>query len=218
MRQLAPGLHVHERAQSFYGLEVGTRMTVVELPDGLLLYSPTNAPVDQVEALGTPRWLVAPNTFPRLYAGDWLDRGVEGWAPPALAEKRPDLDLLHLTAEGSPFGEDVLLVPLSCFELTQEVVLLHRSSRTLVVTDLVFNFDESAPAMTKAAMWAAGGYPGCRTTHLERLGMDRPAARRDLARLLELDFDRIVLCHGRVLETGGREALRAAFHWLDLEG
>ena len=43
---------------------------------------------------------------------------------------------------------------------------------------------------------------------------DRPAARASLERLLAEDFERIILCHGEVLEKGGREALRLAYGWL----
>jgi hypothetical protein len=32
--------------------------------------------------------------------------------------------------------------------------------------------------------------------------------------MLAWDFDRIVIAHGEVLESGGREALRAGYAWL----
>lgn len=218
LRSIAPGLHVHERAQSFCGLEVGARMTVLELEGGLLLHSPTDLDASEVDALGAPRWVLAPNLFHHLYVGPWLERGLEGWCAVGLDEKRSDLTFQGVVGEEcSPFGDEVLLVPLSCFSLSNEVVLLHRPSRTLVVTDLVFNFAPTAPWATRAAMWFIGGYPGCSTTALERFGMKRDAARADLTRILELDFDRIVPSHGEIVETGGPEALRAAFGWLDLE-
>jgi len=217
LRSIAPGVHVHERLQGFYGLEVGARMTVLTLDDGLLLYSPTDADPDAVSALGTPRWLLAPSKLHHLYAGPWMARGVEGWCAPGLPEKRPELSFAGVVSEASePFGDQVLLIPLSCFDFTNEVVLLHRPSRTLVVTDLVFNFGPTAPWLTRAAMACSGGYPGCRTTVIERVGMKRPAAREDLTRLLALDFDRLIPCHGEIIETGGREALRSAFSWLGL--
>ena len=40
---------------------------------------------------------------------------------------------------------------------------------------------------------------------------DRAALFRSLERLLALDFDRVIVGHGRILETGGRERLRASF-------
>jgi Domain of unknown function (DUF4336) len=43
MRELARNLWVVERPQRFYGLEVGTRMTVIRLAGGsLLLHSPVS--------------------------------------------------------------------------------------------------------------------------------------------------------------------------------
>ena len=217
LRPIAPNVQVHEMLQTFLGLEVGARMTVLALEGGLLLHSPTDADPEDLRSVGTPRWLLAPNKLHHLYVGPWLAEGVEGWCAPGLDEKRADLTFSGVvTEEVEPFGEEVLLIPLSCFSLTNEVVLLHRPSRTLVVTDLVFNFGPKAPWMTRALMRCSGGYPGCRTTVLERFGMNRPAARTDLERLLKLDFDRLIPSHGEIVESGGKAALRSAFSWLGL--
>ena len=97
-----------------------------------------------------------------------------------------------------------------------EVALLHRPSRTLVLTDLVFHLDAEAPWMTRAAIWSVGGYPGCQATLLERVFMKRQQAREDLQTLLDLDFDRLIMAHGRIIETGGKNALRNAYRWLGL--
>ena len=43
---------------------------------------------------------------------------------------------------------------------------------------------------------------------------DRPAVRQSLERILAWDFDRVVVAHGEVLESGGREALREGYRWL----
>jgi len=43
---------------------------------------------------------------------------------------------------------------------------------------------------------------------------DRPLAKRCMERILAWDFDRIVIAHGEVLETGGQEALRSSYAWL----
>lgn len=212
MRVLAPGVSVHEAPQTFAGLEVGARMTVLETAGGVLVHSPVD--VDPA-ALGlTPRWVVAPNKLHHLYVGRWAAAGVPVWAAPGLPEKRPDVAFAGVLDRGAPFGDDVGVFPLTCFPFANEVVLLHRPSRTLVVADLVFNFQPDAPWLTRAAMACLCGYPGCRTTLLERVGFDRPTARREIGALLGLDFDRLVLSHGAVIETGGKEALRGAMSWL----
>jgi hypothetical protein len=40
------------------------------------------------------------------------------------------------------------------------------------------------------------------------------AAKQALERILAWDFDRVVIAHGEVLESGGAEALRAGYAWL----
>ncbi|TNE90667.1 MAG: hypothetical protein EP330_07705 [Deltaproteobacteria bacterium] len=215
MRQIAEAVHVAEAPQRFYGLEVGARMTVLQLAGGLLVHSPIGVDPTSVAHLGELRWVLAPNRLHHLYAGAWIDAGAEGCCCPTLPEKRPDLRFdTVIDATGEPFGDEVLAVPLRCFPFTSEVLILHRPSRTLVVTDLVFHFGADAPWLTRAAMWCACGYPGCRTTTLERVGMHRKLAREELGALLELDFDRLVMSHGHVIDQGGKQALKQAFAWL----
>jgi hypothetical protein len=208
-------VHVAEAPQRFFGLEVGARMTVLDLGGDLLVHSPIAMDPAALEPLGRPRWVLAPNLFHHLYVGPWIDAGLEAWAAPGLPEKRPDLPFAGVVEPGTaPFGPDVVLLPLACFPMTREVVLLHRPSNTLVVTDLVFHFTSEAPWATRAGMRCIGGYPGCRTTLLERFGIDREIARRELEMLAEWDFDRLVMAHGEVIEAGGKSALLTAFDWL----
>lgn len=215
LRPLAPDVHVLEAPQTFFGLEMGARMTVLSLDGGLLVHAPLGVDPAVLSSLGEPRWVLAPNKLHHLYAGPWLEAGLEGWAAPGLPEKRPDL-AFHGTVgpDDQPFGPDVQLFPLACFPFSNEVVVYHRPSRTLVVTDLVFNLAPTMPLSTRAAMWCACGYPGCRTTLLEQALMKRDVARRELKALLALDFDRLIMSHGEVIETGGRQALAGAFRWL----
>lgn len=215
LREVAPGVHEVRARQRYMGLEVGARMTVLETRDGLLVHSPVGVDPGVVSRLGGPGRLLAPNLLHHLYVGPWIEAGWVAWAAPGLAAKRPDLTF-EGTIEGdaNPFGPDIGLLPMSCFAMTNEVAVLHRLSRTLVVTDLVFNLAPTMPWRTRAMMRALGGYPGCRVTLLERLGMDREAARRELGALETWDFDRLIMAHGEVIEEGGKEALLGAFGWL----
>lgn len=215
LHQVAPGVHCAPAPQSFFGLELGTRMTVLELSGGLLVHSPVALPPDTIDHLGTPRWVLAPNLFHHLHVGPWADAGLEAWGAAGLAKKRADVPFVGApTADAHPWGSDLRVHALSSFPLSNEVVLLHQPSRSLVVTDLVFHIQPDAPWGTRAAMAMIGGYPGVRTTALERFGMRRAAARRDLAEILSWDFDRVVLTHGAVVQTGGKDAIAEAFSWL----
>ncbi|MCA9566828.1 MAG: DUF4336 domain-containing protein [Myxococcales bacterium] len=215
MKELAGGIHTLAGPLRFLGLEVGARMTVLELDGGLLVHSPLGVEPETLAPLGEVRWVVAPNKLHHLFVGPWVARGAEGWAAAGLPQKRPDVAFTGvLEGDVQPFGSDVEVVPLTCFGLTNEVLLHHRPSRTLITTDLVFNVPPTAPWLTRAAFTCACAYPGCRTSLLERVAMDRGCARQDFARILDLDFDRLIMAHGEVVETGGKDALAAAFAWL----
>ena len=208
-------LKTFEAPQRFYGIEVGCRMTVIDIDGSLLLHSPIDVDSKTIEALGTPKWVLSPNRLHHLYAGPWLEKGLEGYAAPGLPKKRPDLDFDHVVEEQcEPFGDSVVLIPMRCFGYTSEVVLLHRPSRTLVVTDLVFNFSSDSPWLTRATMWSSFAYPGCRASLIERVGMKRSIAREEIGALLDLDFDRLIMSHGTIIEKGGKDELRGAYSWL----
>lgn len=218
MKQLAPDLHILDAPQRFLGLEVGARMTVMSLDGGLLVHSPVAVDPAVVAPLGTLRWVLAPNLLHHLHVGPWLRAGAEGWAAPGLAEKRPDLCFAGVIGEAPhPFGDQIELLATRCFPFANEVALLHRPSRTLVLTDLVFNFSAAAPWLTKAAMTCLCGYPGCRATALERVAMKRSVAREEISTLLSWDFDRLIMAHGEVIHTGGKQALAHAYRWLSVD-
>lgn len=215
LHEVAPGVHCATAPQPFLGLELGTRMTVLELSGGLLVHSPVARPPEDISHLGDPRWVLAPNLFHHLHVGPWAAAGLEAWGAVGLAEKRPDITFTGQPKGGAhPWGGDLRVHALTSFPLSNEVVLLHAPSRTLVATDLVFHIQPDAPWSTRAAMALIGGYPGVRTTALERFGMQRAAAREDLAEILSWDFDRVVMTHGTVVETGGKDAVASAFSWL----
>jgi hypothetical protein len=223
LRPLADDIWVVERPQRFLGLEVGTRMTVVRLEDGALwLHSPValdDGLRSAIESLGTPRFAVAPNRFHHLYVGDWVRAfpGIEVYAAPGLAAKRPDLPVTESLGDEAPEawrgGIDQCRVRGA--EIFNEVAFLHRSSKTLILTDLAFNVgDEGAPA-AKWLFRLMGRLGRFGPTFLEKLLIrDRAAAREDFEHILEWDFDRIVVAHGAVLESGGQAALREGYDWL----
>src|SRR5690554_3960745 len=140
-RQLTEGVHILDAPQRFMGLEVGARMTVLELDGGLFLHSPVACDPSLVEGIGAFCWVLAPNLLHHLYVGPCAAAGLEALAAPGLAEKRPDLRF-HKTI-GAPArlaGDDLELLPLTCIPMTIGVVGLQRPSRTLLVSELVFNF------------------------------------------------------------------------------
>jgi hypothetical protein len=223
LRQLAENLWVAERPQTFYGLAVGTRMTVIRLADRrLLLHSPVALDPGlrgELDAIGRVCFAVAPNRVHHLYAGDVATAypGTRLWVGPGLERKRPDLVFEAVLTDDAPAewrGEvDQIFFRGRPYE--NEVTFFHRASRTLILCDLAFNFGPSAAAPTRWLMKLLRSYGRLGPSTLDPwLIRDRAAARDSLERILAWDFDRVIVAHGDVLETGGHEILRRGYSWL----
>jgi hypothetical protein len=220
---LAQDLWVAERPQRFFGLEVGTRMTVIRLADGsLLLHSPIPLDPDlrrELDAIGPVRFAVAPNRVHHLYAGKVAEAypGTRLWVGPGLEKKRPDLVFEAVLGDEAPaeWKGQVDQVFFRGRPYENEVVFFQRASRTLILCDLAFNFGPRSAAPTRWLMRLIRSYGRFGPSKLDPLLIrDRRAARQSLERILGWDFDRVVIAHGDVLESGGHEALRQGYSWL----
>lgn len=198
-------------------------MTVVRLPGSeLLLHSPIAATADlvrEVKALGRVAYLVAPNRLHHLFIHEWQRACPEAttYVAPGLDSKRADLTIAGvLTDEPEPGWMDTVdQVLLGGFPFANEVVFFHRPSASLIATDLAFNLGPKSPPLTRVAMRLGGAYGRLSPTLLERmLVRDRTAFRHSLVRILEWPFERVVVAHGEVSETGGREELIRGYSWI----
>ena len=221
--ELDKDIWVADRPQRFYGLEVGTRMTVIRLADGsLLLHSPVSLDAElrrELDAIGRVRFVVAPNRVHHLYAGKVAEVYPESrlWIGPGLERKRPDLVFVAVLGDEAPaeWRDQVAQVHFRGRPYENEVVFFHRASRTLILCDLAFNFGPRAAAPTRLLMKLIRSYGRFGPSKLDPLLIrDRAAARQSMERILDWDFDRIVVAHGDVLESGGHELLRQGYSWL----
>ena len=223
LRQLAENLWVAERPQSFYGLPVGARMTVLRLAGGrLLLHSPVALDAElrgELDSIGRVCFAVAPNRLHHLHAGEIAQAYRESrlWVAPGLKRKRPDLVFEAVLNDEAPaeWRGEVDQVFFRGRPYENEVVFFHRASRTLMLCDLAFNFGPSAAIRTRLLMKLLRSYGRLGPSKLDPLLIrDRRAARESLEHILAWDFDRIIVAHGDVLESGGQEILRQGYSWL----
>jgi hypothetical protein len=223
LKLLAENIWVADRPQTFYGLPVGTRMTIIRLPgERLLLHSPVALESElraELDSIGRVSYVVAPNRVHHLYAGEVVKVYPEArlWVGPGLERKRPDLVFVGVLGDDAPaeWKDEVDQVFFRGRPYENEVVFFHRASRTLILCDLAFNFGPGAATSTRLLMKLLRSYGHFGPSKLDPLLIrDRDAARQSLERILDWDFDRVVVAHGEILESGGREALRVGYAWL----
>lgn len=203
------------------GFWMPTRMTVLRRASGgLVLHSPVGldeATAAAIDALGPVEVVVAPSLLHHLFVGQARSRwpGARLLGAPGLAAKRPDLSFDGVLGPGS-LGPDIGCLPVEGAPSVNEVLLLHRASRTLVVTDLVFNIRRPRGWLTPWVLRAVGAHERVGQSRAWRLVLvrDRGAFAASGRALLAEEFDRIVVAHGEVIEPESRGAFVEALSWM----
>lgn len=220
MKNLAENLWLLHYPLPIMGEYLGRNVTVVRLRSGELVVHSTGpfspADVAAISALGQPVCLVEALTMHDTFAkeGRAAFPGVPYYAPAGFSETVgfPTQDLAHPPAAWAGELEVLELAGKSAKAL--EYVFLHRPSRTLIVTDLVFNVTGEAPL--GARLFASVGVVGGAE---HDTGMPRPekfqvsdhaSFRRSVETLLAWDFERVIVGHGEVIEIGGKKRLGEA--------
>jgi glyoxylase-like metal-dependent hydrolase (beta-lactamase superfamily II) len=176
-----------------------------------------------LEAIGRPSWILVPNSLHYSDAGWYGDRYpsarvlVPAAARAKLFEKVRRIDGSLDEDWPEALRGELAVVPLAGTRIG-EVAFVHGPSRTLVLTDAAFHYkNHDLPWLARAFMHANGAYDrfGPSRIFTSFVVGDRGALRASIEALLEHEFDRVIVSHGRVLETGGKDAMRAAFAWLE---
>jgi len=203
-----------------------TRMTLIRLGDGgLFVHSPIPPDpqlIASVDALGPVRHLIASNSLHYWWIPDWTARYPEArvHAVPGLSRKakRP----LHVDAE---LGD--VPAPDWAHEIDQvlfkgdgfiEADFFHRPSGTVLLTDLIENFEPSRirrPWLRWLVRAAHAADPHGSAPYDMRLAFlrHRKSLRAGVRRMLSWDARRVILAHGRWYEHDGAAQLARAFAW-----
>jgi hypothetical protein len=205
-----------------------TRMTVIRLRDGSLwLHSPTawdEALSEALAEIGRVRFLVAPNRLHYWWIGDWKTRFPEArsYAAPGVRkdarERFQGFDAELLDEAPPEWGGEIAPMPLVGGYMT-ELEFFHRPTGTLVLTDMIENFELGRVTCRRLrALMRFGGVadPYGSTPRDLRLTFwgRRAAARRAVEEMLSWRPERVLLAHGRCYLANADAELRRAFRWL----
>jgi hypothetical protein len=236
LKPVGDGIWIVDGGISWMTLAVGlripfpTRMVVIALPSTKLLVwspiAPSDALRSEIDRLGTVSHLVSPNKLHYAQMAPWQQAYPEAtaWASPGVQERarshgiplRFDADLGDQPDAAWEGVLDQMLFRGSRF--LEEVVFFHRPSRTLILADLIENFE---PARLSASMRAithlvGASDPDGKATLNFRMTFvgNHRKARVSLARMLAWEPEKVVLAHGRWYEGNAAAELRRAFRWL----
>ncbi len=203
-----------------------TRMTVIRLGSGdLFLHSPTSlvpSLKSEIDALGPVRHLVSPNMIHNLHIGAWGAAYPEAikWASPGVrirVDYAFDRDLDE--APDPAWSEDVDQRIVRGSRVMDEVVFFHRPSRTLILTDLIENFDLShVPSRYQRLLVRMAGVAApdgqCPLDYRLTFWGRHEQLAASVRWMIECAPERIIIAHGDWFERDGVATLRRAFGWV----
>jgi hypothetical protein len=209
------------------GVKFTTRMAVVKLSNGLVwVSSPVSvdfATLTRMTVMGTVKYLIAGTQRHvwRLEAWHRLFPDAELWAPrttPITLKKGPlpftgvlgdtpshgwSADFDQLAFKGSP--------------LIEEIIFLHKESRTVILDDLIQNHPiaNGKPLRNALLKLSGAAYPNGGVPLDIRLTFTRRhLAQQSLQKLLAWEFDKLIIAHGVCIKTQAKSFVERAFRWL----
>jgi hypothetical protein len=229
LREVDNNIWVAEKPLKYFGLNVGTRMTVIRLTNGeLVVISPIGIDellLGQINAIGRVSYIISPNLYHYLFAAHCKSMypSAQFWAASGLESKRPELviDRVMCDRQGTILDEvDYLFFDgfrtfgLSGASPLNEYVFFHHQSQTLILTDTAFHFDESFPSITRFIAQTLGSYNKLSPTWLEKLSTRATEkVKQSVQSVLDWDFQRVIMAHGSIVETEGKQKFKEGYEW-----
>jgi len=216
--EIADGVWCHEARYRFGALLIPHRVAVVRKREGgLIVHSPAacdDATRASLRALGFVVAIVWPSWWHDLFLRDWARAYPDArlFVAPDLRRAVRGFANARILAPDEPLDPDIDVAAVDGLDAwLDEVVMLHRPSKTLLVADLVVNVARDLPFPTSVFFALLGGDDGPKVPWFYRMvARDKRRLRMQLDRIAALDFDRLIMGHGAIVETAARASFVAA--------
>ena len=230
LHQIQNDIWMYEGSEvDFYGFPFTTRMTVVRLCNGdLWIHSPekiNNDLKEELSNIGKVKYLISPNKLHHLFLQEWIDAypTAKKYSSPGLSKKRKDIKFdAELTDKAEEeWNDDLEQVIFRGSPAMEEVVFFHKQSATLIITDLIENFEPSRLNWWQKLLARFAGilHPNGRMPIDWRFSFlfgSKERARQSLNTMLKWQPDNIILSHGECILGGGTEFMKNSFKWLNI--
>jgi len=218
MRKIAKDIWVAETAFRLFGVDFGNRMTVIRLDnDQLLLHSPVkinNNLLNQLSELGNVGYIVTPNNFHGLFVEEWRKEFPQAkYFTAKLNDENSSWSLSTLKSE--TLGSCVEIIKMEGVPKVNEYAFIHKTSNTLILTDLAFNIGNNVSFWTKIFFKINGAFNRFGPSRLMKMMIsDAISLNNSIEEILSFDIDRIIVSHGNILESNAKIQLKSAFSGL----
>ena len=209
----------------FGGMDLFGRTTIIRLENGdLIVHDPckiddsTKAKIDEI---GIVKYIIAPGSYHHLFVADFQKKypNAETFLCPGLERKRPDIKFEWVLGNKPDhrWEDDIDQVLVQGTKHIWEVAFFHKSSRTLILVDLLENIgdDYRHEAGLLLRFWWKGIFrmwnnPKAAPEYQMGWG-NREIVKISLNKILGWDARRVIIAHGENIEDHVRETLARAW-------
>ncbi len=203
-------------------MPISTRATVIRLADGgLWVHSPTglcDALQRDLQALGPVAHLVAPNWSHTGFMADWRAAYPDArvWAVPPEGARGPGITFDTGLDEETPWRDEIDHLIVGGSRKYREAVFFHRATATLIVADLIQNFETGRlPVWMRPLIWLAGTDDSAgNMPYLMRRAYRSAGLAPSVEQMVAWQPRQMILSHGRCYETGALRELERIFRKL----
>jgi len=206
---------------SLLGSPFGVRMTIVRLSNGSLwIHSPISWAEEyreQLDELGQVAYLIAPNNGHNKWLLEWHEQfpTAQVYVTPGTPKKKQVSEARQLTGSVDAWQADLDGKQIPAITFFDEVVFLHHASRSLIVTDIIQNhINRPSPkglaGIIDRYLLRPMGAEGISTAVPLKIpgtikNKEQPA--QFLQEVLAWDFERIIPCHGDIIEQNAKRIM-----------
>lgn len=207
LKSVDSDLWVFDNFFTLAGCRASVRMTIVKTENGLILYSPEEMDGGQraaVDALGTVHSIVVPNLYHHLFLRAAIEAWPEAriWIPEGLERKIGPIPGAEVMRPDTDFGgTHELDTFIFSGHAIQETLFWHTSTKTLITSDLIYNYQEEQFAAEKLFFRCIGAYGAPKLPFYHRFAIrDRTSLSSLIDWVGEREIRRLVMSHGRIYE------------------
>ncbi len=221
LRQLDSSLWVDEVSFSLFGVNFGNRMTCIQLSDNSFwIHSPTKfkqTTYEKIKAKGKIKYLITPNRVHNLFVMDWKSQAADALllAPANTKKIHEDLTFEETPEEkiAELFDGEITCIPINGIPMLKEYAFIHHPSKTLILTDIAFNFGSDSRGWSTFFLRLYGAYNKFGPSiSIRAIIKDKVILSASLNKIISHDFDRIIVSHGDIVENNGKKMFKDAFN------
>ncbi|MDH3629744.1 MAG: DUF4336 domain-containing protein [Gammaproteobacteria bacterium] len=209
----------------FGGMDLFGRTTIIRLENGdLIVHDPCKideSTKEKIDELGIVKYIIAPGTYHHLFVQDFQKKypNAETYLCPGLERKRPDIKFDWILGNKPDYrwegAIDQILVQGT--KIICEVAFFHKSSRTLILVDLLENigddYGHEAGLLLRfwwKAIFRMWNNPKAAPEYQMGWG-NKEIVKTTLNKILSWDARKVIIAHGENIEEHVSETLAKAW-------